>query len=113
NALPTSMQEHYILVLNLPAGEAVNYCNVSGYIPSIHASAQNMRADLFVNTVWLGWKGGTISENNAKGWQDLGLKYNINATGKVTIDVQVSDSTDHTGELAWPAMKFACRMVAT
>ena len=113
NALPTSMQEHYILQLSLPAIEAVDHCDVYGYIPSIDASAQNLFVDLRVNGTWLGWKGQNISENSPKGWQDIGLTYGIGATGNVTIDVRVFDGTDQSGTLAWPTMKFVCEMVST
>jgi hypothetical protein len=113
SSLPNSGQEHYILHLNLPAGEAIDHCTIYGFIPSMHASAQNMRDDLFVNSAWLGWRGQSFNQNSSKDWQDLGLTYPIHATGSVNIDVQIGDGTDQAGELAWPALKFACLMVST
>lgn len=110
------IEAHYVLNLSSIPGltaQEVDHCDISAFIPNIHASAQNVRYDLFVNNTWLGWKGQTIDQNTSKGWQDLGLSYPILAAGNATIEVVTQDQIDQSGEIAWPAIKFSCLIVPT
>lgn len=110
-SLPTPTLAVYALQVDPPDGTLLDHCNIFAYIPSLYASAQHARYDLWVAGHWLGWTGYTVNQAMAKGWQDLQLGgYTIQGTGSLTLEVQVQDQNqvDQSGEIAWSAMKFEC-----